>query len=69
MKFTTNMISKANAEQAEFQQVLYEMKYYEVFDSQAQKLLILTIGDSLTNLYVYSIVDVTEKLEINVPNP
>jgi hypothetical protein len=63
------MISKANAEQAEFQQVLYEMKYYEVFDSQAQKLLILTIGDSLTNLYVYSIVDVTEKLEINVPNP
>jgi hypothetical protein len=45
------------------------MIYYEVFDSQAQKLLIFTIGDGLTDLFVQSIVDVVHKPEINATAP
>jgi hypothetical protein len=36
------------------------MIYYEVFDSQAQRLLVVTIGENLTDLYVQSILRVKE---------
>lgn len=54
------MIEKASTEQAEFLQTLYEMIYYEVFDSQAQRLLILTMGSDMSDLYVQSIMLVKE---------
>lgn len=60
IEFITNMIERATAEQAEFLQTLYEMIYYEVFDSQAQRLLVVTLGTDLTDLYVHSILQAKE---------